>query len=361
MERLVAYEEIEEVVTKGTTRSTVRLRSGLQVDLRVVAEVSYGAALHYFTGSKAHNIAVRKRGVSRQLTINEYGVFRGNSRVAGRTEEDVYDTVGLPYIEPEMRENRGEIEVAEKGALPRLITRRDLRGDLHCHTKASDGRHTLEAMAEAARHQGYHYLAVTEHSKRLTVAHGLDGRRLRRQILEIDRLNDTSGTCRLLKGIECDILEDGSLDLEDDILAELDVVVCSIHSKFDLPDDKQTERVLRAMDNPRMNILAHPTGRMIGQRGPTALNVERILEGALQRGCFLELNAQPDRLDLSDTYCKLAKDMGVKMAISTDAHIAAGLDYIRYGIDQARRGWLEPNDVINTRSWGALKTLLKRS
>ncbi len=360
MDRFVEYDEVEEVVSHGSTRSTVQLRSGLQVDLRVVAEVSYGAALHYFTGSKAHNIAVRKLGVSKKLKINEYGVFRGDDRIAGRTEEEVYEQVGLPYIVPELREARGEIEAARQDALPELITLDDLRGDLHCHTKATDGKNTLREMAEAGKQRGYEYLAVTEHSKRLTVTHGLDEKRLRGQMREIDKLNESLSDFRVLKGIECDILEDGSLDLADDVLAELDLVVCSVHSKFDLSAEKQTERVLRAMDNPHMNILAHPTGRMVGQRGPHNLDVERALEAARERGCFLELNAQPDRLDLDDTHCKLAKDMGVKLALSTDSHTTSSLDYIRYGVDQARRGWLEPDDVVNTRKWGDLKKLLKR-
>ena len=361
MDRFVAYDEVDEVVSKGNTRSTVRLRSGLQVDLRVVAEVSYGAALHYFTGSKAHNIAVRKRGVSNKLKINEYGVFRGDNRIAGQTEEEVYRQVSLPYIVPELREARGEIEAAEQGSLPRLITLDDLRGDLHCHTKATDGKNTLKEMAEAAKERGYEYLAITEHSKRLTVTHGLDAKRLRGQMREIEKLNDSLSGIRLLKGVECDILEDGSLDLADEVLAELDLVVCSIHSKFDLPADKQTERVIRAMDNPQMNVLAHPTGRMMGQRGPHELDVERALEAARERGCFLELNAQPDRLDLNDTHCKLAKELGVKLSLATDAHTTSSLDYIRYGVDQARRGWLESDDVINTRTWGELKKLLKRN
>ncbi|MGM0490998.1 MAG: DNA polymerase/3'-5' exonuclease PolX, partial [Planctomycetota bacterium] len=363
MDRFVAYEDVEEVVSHGGTRSTVRLRSKLQVDLRVVAEVSYGAALHYFTGSKPHNIAVRKIGVGKQLKINEYGVFRGEERIAGRTEKEVYAAVGLPYIEPELREDRGEIEAGRRGGshLPKLIGQQDLRGDLHGHTKASDGKYTVREMAEAARQRGYDYLAITEHSKRLTVTHGLDETRLRRQMTEIDKLNERFDGFRLLKGIEVDILEDGSLDLDDTVLSELDLVVCSIHSKFDLSPEKQTERVIRAMDNPYFNILAHPSGRMLGQRAPHGLDIGKAMEAALERGCFLELNSQPDRLDLTDSHCKLAKDMGLKLAISTDAHSTAGLDVIRYGIDQARRGWLEADDVINTRRWSDLKKLLIRN
>jgi len=361
MDRFVHYDEVDEVVSQGETRSTVRLRSGLQVDLRVVPEVSYGAALHYFTGSKAHNIAVRKLGVAKKLKINEYGVFRGQNRIAGRTEQEVYDQVGLPYIEPELREDRGEIDAAKADNLPKLITLGDIRGDLHAHTNETDGKYTAEEMAEAAKQRGYDYLAITDHSKRLTVARGLDEKRLRRQIERIDKLNEKLKGFRLLKGIEVDILEDGRLDLDDAVLAELDVVVGSIHSKFDLPADKQTERVIRAMDNPHFHILGHPSGRMLGQREPHELDVERAIAAAAERGCFLEVNAQPERLDLSDSHCKLAKQMGIKVAISTDAHSTATLDFMRYGIDQARRGWLEPADVINTRSWRELKRLLRRS
>ena len=361
MNRFAEYDDVDEVISKGKTRASVRLRNELQVDLRVVPEVSYGAALHYFTGSKGHNIAVRKMGVGKDLKINEYGVFRGDERVAGRTEEEVYEQVDLPYIAPEMREARGEIDAAQQDGLPTLITRDDIRGDLHCHTKASDGKYSLAEMAEAAQERGYEYLANTEHSQRLTVARGLDEKRLREQMDEIDQLNEQRSGMRLLKGIECDILEDGSLDLADEVLAELDVVVCAIHSKLELPADKQTERVMRAMDNPHFHILAHPTGRMIGQRDPYELDMERTIEAALERGCYLEVNAQPERLDLNDAHCKLAKDMGLKLVISTDSHTTTSLEYIRYGIDQARRGWLEPDDVINTRSWDELNELLVRS
>jgi len=361
MNRFAEYDDVDEVISKGKTRASVRLRNELQVDLRVVPEVSYGAALHYFTGSKGHNIAVRKMGVGKDLKINEYGVFRGDERVAGRTEEEVYEQVDLPYIAPEMREARGEIDAAQQDGLPTLITRDDIRGDLHCHTKASDGKYSLAEMAEAAQERGYEYLAITEHSQRLTVARGLDEKRLREQMDEIDQLNEQRSGMRLLKGIECDILEDGSLDLADEVLAELDVVVCAIHSKLELPADKQTERVMRAMDNPHFHILAHPTGRMIGQRDPYELDMERTIEAALERGCYLEVNAQPERLDLNDAHCKLAKDMGLKLVISTDSHATTSLEYIRYGIDQARRGWLEPDDVINTRSWDELNELLVRS
>jgi DNA polymerase (family 10) len=360
MERFIKYEDIEKVVSRGETRSSLLLRNGIHVDLRVVPEVSYGAALHYFTGSKAHNIAVRKMGVRKGLKINEYGVFKGNRRIAGRTEEEVFGKVGLPFIEPEMREDRGEIEAALNGKLPGLVKVADIRGDLHVHTNVTDGHNTLEEMADAASKKGYEYLAVTEHSRHVTVARGLKPEQLARRIKEIDRLNVRSKIL-LLKSIELDILDDGSLDLPDDILKELDLTVCSVHYKFNLPRQKQTERIIRAMDNPYVNILAHPTGRLINEREPYEIDMERIMRAARERGCFMELNAHPDRLDLLDSDCKMAKDLGIKVAISTDAHRISDLEFMRFGIGQARRGWLEAKDVLNTRSWGELKKLLKRT
>jgi DNA polymerase (family X) len=360
MERFISYDQVREVIAKGETKSTVRLRSGLQVDLRVVPAESYGAALHYFTGSKSHNIAVRLLGVKKGLKINEYGVFRGEERVAGRTEEEVFAQVGLPYLVPELRENRGEIEAAQQGRLPKLIEAQDLRGDLHAHTRETDGRATLEQMVEAARARGYEYLAITEHSRSLAMARGLDPERLRRQMEAIDRLNEKLDGFRVLKSIEVDILEDGSLDLPDDVLGELDLTVCAIHSRFNLPGDKQTERIIRAMDRRPFNILAHPSGRLLGQRDPYDIDMEKVMQAALERGCFLELNAQPDRLDLNDANCKMAKDMGLKVAVATDAHTPAEFAFIRFGIGQARRGWLEKDDVLNTRPVAELLKLLKR-
>jgi DNA polymerase (family 10) len=360
MDRFVNYEDVKKVVSKGTTRSTIVLRSGLHVDLRVVPQVSYGAALHYFTGSKAHNIAVRTLGVKNKLKINEYGVFKGEKRIAGKTEKEVYDEVDLPYMDPELRENWGEVEAARKGRLPGLVVLGDLRGDLHVHTKETDGRDSLEDMAQAAKERGYDYLAVTEHSKRVTMAGGMDAKRLGKQIKEIDRLNGKLKDIVLLKGIELDILKDGSLDLPDDILKELDLTVCAVHYNRNLSKKQMTERIIRAMDNPYFNIFAHPTGRLINERGPYEVDLEKIMEAAKERGCFLEINAQPDRLDLSDRHCKMAKDMGLKLAVSTDAHSVSDLELIRYGLDQARRGWLEPDDVINTRSLKDLKKILKR-
>jgi len=361
MDRFSNYDEVEKILSKGRTRSSMILRSGLQVDLRAVPAVSYGAALQYFTGSKSHGIAVRKIARKKKLKINEYGVFKGNKRVAGKTEREVYKQVGLPYIEPELRENRGEIEAAQKKNLPQLVTLRDIRGDLHAHTKLTDGHYSLQEMAEAAKKHGYEYLAITEHSQRIKMAHGLDEKGLARQIKEIDRLNGKLKGITVLKGIELDILDDGSLDLADDILKELDVVVCSVHYKFNLSRKKQTDRIVRAMDNPYFHILAHPSGRLINERHPYDIDIEHVLRGAKERGCFLELNAYPDRLDLTDVHCKMAKDMGVKVAISTDAHSITDLDYMKFGIGQARRGWLEPGDILNTRSWKELKQLLRRT
>ncbi len=361
MDRFVAYYEVESVVSKGHTRATVILRSGLQVDLCVVPEESYGAALQYFTGSKAHNIAVRSLAVKKGLKINEYGVFRGEKAIAGRTEVEIYAQVGLPYFEPELRENWGEVEAGLRHALPDLVTINDIRGDLHVHSKASDGQFSIKDMALAAQKKGYDYLAICDHSQHVTIAHGLNATRLAAQMEEIDRLNHTFKGFTILKGAEVDILEDGSLDLSDDLLERLDLTVCAIHYKFNLPRAKQTERIIRAMDNPYFTILGHPTGRMINEREPYDLDMEQIMAAALEQGCFLEVNAQPVRLDLTDLHCKMAKDMGVKVAISTDAHRTTDLEFMRFGIGQARRGWLEPENILNTSSLKALKTQLQRN
>jgi len=268
--------------------------------------------------------------------------------------------VGLPWIPPELRENRGEIEAARAGKLPKLVERSDLKGDLHAHTKATDGHNSLKEMAEAARSRGLEYLAITEHSRRLTVAHGLDVQRLRAQMNEIDKLNEKLDGITLLKGIEVDILEDGALDLPDDVLSELDLVVGAVHSKFNLARARQTERILRAMDHPHFTILAHPTGRLLDTREPYDVDMLKVIRKARQRGCFLELNAHPERLDLLDVYCQMAKEEGVLVAISTDAHSTQDLDNLIYGVGQARRGWLTRDDVLNTRPLKMLRPLLQR-
>ena len=363
MDHFTDYEDVEEVRSQGETRSTVELTSGVQVDLRVVPPESYGAALMYFTGSKAHNVALRDRALEAGLTVNEYGVFRDDDdeeRVAGETEAEIYGLFDLPFIVPELRENRGELTAAEEGDLPDLITPDDLRGTLHSHTTGSDGRSTLTEMAEAARERGLDYLAITDHSPNVAVVDGLDADGLRAQMDAIDDLNDDLDDLRLLKGIEVDVLEDGSLDLPDDVLRALDVCIAAVHTGLDLGQEEQTERVLRAMDNPNVHILAHPTGRRLPERGPMALDLDRVLEAAAENGCFVELNAQPERLDLNDVYCRRAKDLGVKVSIGADAHWHTDLDYLTHGVDQARRGWLEPDDVLNTRPWDEIAELFDR-
>ena len=359
--RFVGYPEVEKVLAKGTTRAGVRLKSGLQVDLRVVPARSYGAALVYFTGSKAHNIALRALAMKRGLKFNEYGVFKAARWLAGETEKDVYAKAGLPYIEPELRENQGELEAARTDTLPRLVTLADIKGDLHAHTDASDGDASLEQMAEAARTRGYRYLAITDHSKHVGIVHGLDVRRLARQMTAIDRLNAKYRDFRLLKSAEVDILTDGALGIDAGILGELDLVVAAIHTKFTLDARAQTERLIKAMDNKCVNIVAHPTGRLLGKREPYELDMQRLMKAAAERGCFLEVNAQPSRLDLSDVHCRLAKSLGLRLAISTDAHTVETLDYMRFGVDQARRGWIERDDVINTRDLPALINCFGRS
>lgn len=361
IDRFVEYDEIEDVASKGKTRSTVTLRSGLQVDLRVISKASWGAALHYFTGSKAHNIAGRRRAQDRDLKLNEYGLFDGKARVAGATEEEVYEGIDLPWIDPVLRENRGEIEAAEAGELPDLVTLDDIRGDLHAHTTASDGRNSLREMAEAAKDRGYDYLAITDHSRSQTQAGGLEVDDLEAQIDEIAELNEDIDGIRLLAACEVDILEDGSLDFPDSVLKKLDLVVASVHGKFDLDEAAQTDRIIRAMDNPLVSIIGHPTGRQIGERRPYPVDMERLVEAAKDRGCVLELNANPIRLDLQDVHCRMAAEHGVRIAVSTDAHSTGGLGNMRYGVDQARRGWLSSADVVNTRRWSDLSKILKRT
>jgi len=360
MERFTRHPEVAKVASQGKTRATVYLTSGLQVDLRVVKQASFGAALHYFTGSKAHNVAIRKMAGEKKLKVNEYGVYRGRKRIAGKTETEVFEQVDLPWIPPELRENKGEIEAAREGRLPELVEESDIRGDLHMHTSATDGRNSLREMAEEARRLGYEYIAITDHSKRLTMANGLDAKRLRRQIEEIDRLNDELDGIRVLKGIEVDILEDGKLDLPDEVLDELDITVGSIHSKFELSKKKQTERVLRAMDNPRFNILGHPTGRLINEREAYQIDLEAIIEAAAERGCCLELNAQPSRLDLAGRYAGMLREAGVLGAISTDAHATDHLRFMHLGVAQARRGWMEKKHLLNTRPLKQLEKTLAR-
>jgi DNA polymerase (family 10) len=361
MERFVAFEDVQQVLAQGVTKSSTVLRSGLQVDLRRVAPESFGAALQYFTGSQAHNIAIRGLGRQRGLKINEYGVFEGDHRVAGDTEESVYRALGLAWIPPELREDRGEIEAAREGRLPELVEPADIQGELHSHTNATDGRDSIEEMALGAKRCGLKYLAVTDHSQHLKVAGGLDERRLRAQMDEIDRVNAKLKGIRLLKGIEVEILEDGRLDLPDAALKNLDLVIGSIHSRFRLPLRQQTERILRAMDRRFFSILGHPSGRLINEREPYEVDMAAVVQKAGERGCFLELNANPQRLDLTDTYCQMAKEAGVLVAVNTDAHSVAEFGQLAFGIGQARRGWLEKKDVLNVRPLRDVLALLKQT
>ncbi len=361
IDAFIGFDSVASILSRGSTRASVVLRSGLQVDLRLVDRQSLGAALQYFTGSQAHNIAVRQLGRQQGLKINEYGVYNLDKRVAGETESSIYEAVGLTYVPPELRENRGEIEASRQGRLPVLVELNDIKGDLHVHTEASDGRFSLPEMAAAAKERGLKYIAIAEHSKLLAFAGGLDASRLLEQIDEIDRLNEETGDLTILKSIEVDILKDGRLDLPDGVLSRLDLVVGSVHSHFGLPREKQTERILRAMDRPYFTILAHPSGRLINEREPLMLDMEKIIARAAERGCFLELNASPKRLDLIDIYCQMARELGVLIAINTDAHRTSDFDNLPYGVGQARRGWLEKKDVLNTRALPELRRLLKQT
>jgi DNA polymerase (family 10) len=360
VERFTGYPEVEEVLERGATRASVRLHAGLQVDLRVLSQASYGAGLYYFTGSKAHNIAVRRLAQQRGLRINEYGVYRGTRRVGGRDEREVAASVGLPWIPPELREDRGEIEAALAGKLPRLVEPADIRGDLQCHTTDSDGRDTLADMARAAEELGYEYLAVTDHSPAVRVAGGLDRAGFRRQMRRVDRLNTSLKKLTVLKGAEVDIHVDGTLDLDDATLAALDLVVVSVHSGFDLGEREQTARVLRALRHPSVDVLGHPTGRLIGRRGGIRLDLERVCRAAAEQGVLLEVNAQPDRLDLDDLAVHAALGWGAGLVISTDAHAVAELGFMHWGVDQARRGWAVRERVANTRSLERLLRVLHR-
>ena len=363
MDALIEYPKVERVLGHGETKSSVRLEGGFQADLRLVEPASRGAALQYFTGSKAHNIALRDRAIDRGLKLNEYGVFRVDDelKVAGETEEEVYAALGLDWIPPELREGRGEIAAAEAHALPRLVDRADLRGDLHMHTTESDGKDDIRAMAEAAREAGLDYIAVTDHSQSLAMANGLDERRALAHAERIRAVDREGLGIRLLAGIECDIKADGSLDLADDCLAALDLVVASVHSGFGQDRQQMTDRILRAIGHPHVDILGHPTGRLILRREPYAVDVEAIAAGAAAHGVALEINCQVDRLDLNDVYAKMAKERGVRLVVSTDAHAKTAFGRLRWGVLVARRAWLTPADVLNTQPFEALRASLRRN
>jgi DNA polymerase (family 10) len=350
MQAFISLPNVKDVLMHGPTKSSVISREGLQVDLRIVEAESYGAALAYFTGSKEHNVRLREMAVKKGLSINEYGIFRvrDNKKLGGENEEDAYRILGLQYVPPEMREDRGEIEAAMEGKLPELVTLEDIRGDLHVHSKWSDGSHTFEQLVEAAKKHGYTYFALTDHSQGLAVAHGLTVERLMDQKKEIDALNKKIKNFRILLGTEVDIKGDGSLDLPDDALKMLDIVVASIHSGFKQTREQITSRIVAAMKNPYVSIIAHPTGRLIGEREAHEVDMDEVLKTAKQTGTAIEINAYPLRLDLSDIYAKKAKEMGVPIVISTDAHVTTQFNFMNYGVSIARRGWLEKGDVLNT-------------
>lgn len=362
MDVFVTHPRVDRVLGHGETKSSVRLHGGMQVDLRVVPPESRGAALQYFTGSKAHNVALRDRALKAGLTLNEYGLFRrdDNTAVAGDDEERVYAALGLPWIAPELREDRGEFQLAAEGRLPRLVTVDDIRGDLHMHTTATDGRDSIEAMAEAAHARGYRYIAITDHSQALAMANGLDERRALEHARRVRALNGRYEGLTLLAGIECDILEDGQLDLSDDCLAELDVVVASVHSRFSQDEAQMTDRVLRAIAHPSVDIIGHPTGRLLLKRDPLKLHFDRVATAAAAAGVALEMNCQVDRLDLNDVLARAARERGATVVISTDAHAVSGLNNLRWGVQMARRAWLEPPSILNTQDLDGLRRSLRR-
>ena len=363
MDQFVEYQQVERVLGHGDTKSSILLEGGFQADLRLVAADSRGAALQYFTGSKGHNIALRDRAIGRGFKLNEYGLFRTTDdvRVAGEREEEIYGALDLDWIPPELRELRGEIEAAEAHALPRLIERADLRGDLHSHTSETDGRDDIRTMAEAARAAGLEYLAITDHSQSLAMANGLDERRTADHASRIRAVDAERPGIRLLAGIECDIKPDGTLDLSNGCLAELDLVVASVHSAFNQDRRQMTDRLLRAIEHSHVDILGHPTGRLILRREPYPVDVDAVVDAAARHGVALEINCQVDRLDLNDAHAKLARDRGVRLVISTDAHSRHAFGRLRWGILVARRAWLRPADVLNTLPFDELRASLRRN
>ena len=351
LDRFIAYPSVEEVLSRGENKASAKVgREGLQVDVRALAPESFGAAMQYFTGSKDHNVAVRTRAVKMGFKLSEYGLYRvaDDSKVAGETEAQIYEALGLGWIPPELRENSGEVEAAEQGTLPELVELEQIRGDLHMHTTETDGRATLAEMAEAGRAHGYEYIAITDHSKALAMANGLDEKRAVAFAAQVREINRGELGIHVFSGLECDILKDGTLDLADDALAELDLVIASVHSHMNLEAAEMTDRLLRALECPHLRILGHPTGRILLHRDPFPFDFERVVAEAVRRGVWLEINASPERLDLSGTLVRTAKSKGARFAISTDAHHPKHLESMRYGVITARRGWLGPSDVMNT-------------
>lgn len=360
IETFTSYLEVVEVLAQGDTKASVILKDKIQVDLRVVDPGSFGAALQYFTGSKEHNVAVRKIAKDKGLKLSEYGVFRGEKMIAGSTEEEVYTAVGLSLIPPELRENRGEIEAALDGTLPELVCVEDIKGDMHLHSTYSDGVVTIPEMAQAAKARGYEYIAITDHSKAVTIASGLSEDRLLQQIEDIKTFRETNPGIHVFSGIEVDIMSDGTLDYNDDILEQLDFVIAAVHAKFEMEESQMTERITRALCNPHVNCLAHPTGRKIGERMPYKVDIETIIQAALEHNVALEINAAPERLDLDETLVDRARTAGVLIAIGTDAHRPESLASISYGINVARRAWCSTENVINAWSLERLQKWLSR-
>ena len=361
MDALAGHRLVTDVLARGDTKQRVRLKSGIELDLRVVPEESYGAALQYFTGSKEHNIVIRRRAQERGLKINEYGVFRDDERIAGATEEDVYAAVDLPWITPELRENRGEFDLAERDKLPRLIELADIRGDLHMHTTATDGAASIREMIEAAKERKLKYIAITDHSKRVTMANGLDAKRLRKHWKDIDKVRSSLSGIDVLCGIECDILEDATLDLPDDVLQEADWVIAVLHYGLNQPGEKIMQRLLTAIRNPHVDMIGHPSGRLLTRRPGAEIDYETLFKAAADHGVLMEINAHPSRLDLDDVYAASAKRHGIPVVINTDAHSTSGLDVMQYGVYQARRAGLEKKDVANTRTLKQFQRLLRSS
>jgi DNA polymerase (family X) len=362
MQAFVHLPQVKDVLMHGPTKSSLIIHAGLQVDLRVVEKESFGAALAYFTGSKAHNIRLREMAVKEGFRINEYGIFRvrDEKKLGGKEEEDIYRILGLPYIPPELREDTGEIEAALGGGLPKLVHLSDIKGDLHVHTKRSDGSHDFDELIEAAKTYGYEYIAITDHSKGLGIAHGLSEERLMEEKKEIVALNKKLKGFKLLAGVEVDIRGDGKMDFPDEILRQMDIVVASIHSGFRQQRAQITQRLVSAMKNPYVSVIAHPTGRLIGERDPYDVDMDGVLRAAKETGTAMEINAYPLRLDLTDVHVKAAKEMGVPIVISTDTHVTSQFNYMVYGVSIARRGWLEKSDIINTMGYGALMKALKK-
>jgi DNA polymerase (family 10) len=361
MDRLAANPLVDKVLARGDTKQSVQLRNGMQLDLRVVPAASYGAAMQYFTGSKEHNIVIRRRAIERGLKVNEYGVFRGDEYVAGKTEEDVYAALGLPAIPPELRENRGEIELAEANKLPKLIEVADIQGDLHMHTTASDGKATIREMAEAAKARGLTYIAITDHSKRVSMANGLDASRLRAHWEEIRKVRNEVTGIEILCGIECDILEDATMDLDDEVLSEADWVIAVLHYGLKQPREQIMLRLLNAIKNPNVDAIGHPTGRMLSNRAPADIDFTTFFKAAADHGVLLEINSSPERLDLDDVQAAAAKSYGIPIIIDTDSHNTTGFHVLAYGVDQARRAGLTKTDVANTRPWPEFKKLMRKS